>query len=146
MANITSTKKKTLLMKLAAAAPKMAPGVGGRPLTSDVRPKMGCSARASSEVTAIGSASVDHSTSIPAKSAASRCASGGSPSGVGRMRMSPVRAAAPRSPAAVTFEPVVSVPGVLAPGVAALGVPAAGSASPWVMIVPRSRRAPDERR
>ena len=31
MANMTSTKKKTLLMKLAAAAPKMAPGVGRSP-------------------------------------------------------------------------------------------------------------------
>ena len=41
MANITNTKKKTLLMKLAIAAPKMVPGVGGRLATSDVRPKIG---------------------------------------------------------------------------------------------------------
>ena len=133
MANITSTKKKTLLMKLAAAAPNMAPGVGGRPLTSEVSPKSGCRARASSDVTAIGSASVDHSTSTPAKSAASRCASGGSPSGVGRIRMRPVRAAAPSSPAVVTRDPAGLAPCPVSP-CAVVPVPAA------VMTGPRSRR------
>ena len=144
MANITSTKKKTLLMKLAAAAPKMAPGVGGRPLTSDVRPKSGCRARASSEVTAIGSASVDHSTSTPANSAASRCASGGSPSGVGRIRMKPVRAAAPSNPAVVTFDPLA--PWAPDPGAAGLASPVAEPAFPAVMTGPRSRRVPGARR
>ena len=92
MANITSTKKKTLLMKLDTAAPKMAPVVGGRPATSDVRPKRGCRASARSDVTAMGSASVDQSTITPTKSAAIRCASGGSPSGVGKSRTRPVHA------------------------------------------------------
>src|SRR5687767_7196926 len=73
MANITRTKKNGLLMKLAAAAPIMAPIVGlafgGRMAVSW---KIGWRASARSDVTAIGIASVDQSTRIPAKSAAMR--------------------------------------------------------------------------
>jgi hypothetical protein len=97
MQNIAMTKKKTVLMKLVNAVCRLATR------------KIGWRARARSEVTATGVASVTQRIRVTVNTAAIRCPSAGSPAGVGssNTRAAAIPAAAMQAGA---FRPLLSAP------------------------------------